>query len=62
MKENYTMIDASAPKKGLQISYLASYNGDTKSYKYTKLNIYCPTVYSTDNKCKMTNTSSNSII
>jgi len=56
------MIDASAPKKGLQISYLASYNGDTKSYKYTKLNIYCPTVYSTDNKCKMTNTSSNSII
>lgn len=51
MRENYTMLDGNAPKKGLKINYLPSYDYTTQIYRYTTLNLYCPSVQQTDTYC-----------
>lgn len=55
MKENYTIIDSNAPKKGIRISYLPYYDRATSAYRNVVLNIYCPDVVSSEKSCKRTN-------
>ena len=56
MKENYTMIDLAAPKKGIKINYLPFYDNITSTLRTVTLNMYCPAVFSTNYNCKLTNT------
>ncbi len=55
MKDNYSMIDSSAPKKGITINYLPFYDNDTSTYRNTALFVHCPSVFATNNYCKITN-------
>ncbi len=55
MMQNYSMIDDAAPKKGVKINYLPFYDSTNQIYRSVTLNIFCPTVFATDNNCKRIN-------